>query len=187
MNGVMMNRIPVVDEPYAPQPALAKRVLIGPSLVSLIDLYWQALADLQNCLEDVVGADGRIEYLRALRWRFVATVQALEGALEGEAAYVGRPHRAAYALEHGAPRLGLTGDALRTRLRFDDPSASPRELEEGLLALGAEVLGTLPGEIPAAQGSTGQREVIRAMQLWSKAAEANAEDIGFLAARLAEL
>jgi hypothetical protein len=162
-------------------------VVIGPSLVSVIDHYWFGLTELQNCLEDVSGADGRLEYLLALRWKLIGVLVALEGALMTEASLVGEPHRAAYALAQGLPRLGLSAEALRIRLGFDDPNLSAEALAQTLLAVGRGVIAGMPGDLPAAQGSTGQREVIRAMRLWSKAAEVNHEDIGFLAERLQEL
>lgn len=162
-------------------------IIAGPDLRGLIDLYWHGLSHVQNCLEDIEGSDGRHEYLTALRLRLVGMLYAMESALKGDHSTKAEIHQAALALENGVPTFGLTGEVLVELLHFKRPDVSAQELKDALLSLGEQVLARLPGDLPAAQGSSGQREVIRAMQLWSKAAEANGSDIGFLAERLADL
>ena len=49
------------------------------------------------------------------------------------------------------------------------------------------MLTRMPGDIPEAQGTTGQRQILNAMRDWSVTSEAVGEDLGFLAARLAAL
>ena len=180
-----------MSDTVAPQAAAEPGLIscagaANPSLASLIDFYWRALLDFQNCLEDIEGADGRIENLRALRWKFLAAIQSMEASLGGWGA-CSEVHRAASLLQTGAPTLRLSADELMQRLCIGAPDAPAGELESGMLSLGRQIIAALPGHIPAAQGATGQREIIRAMRMWTKAAEGRGVDMGFLARRLEEL
>ncbi|WP_421934768.1 DUF6031 family protein [Phenylobacterium sp.] len=177
---------PVIP-PSPPETEPKARILLADSLICLIDFYWHALSYLQNALEDVAGADGRLAYLSALRWRLVAALQAMEDALLGQDTAVGPVHRAAHALQRGLPVFGLSSTDLRVRLKLDEGGLRAGDLARAMLDLGDEVLGRLPGQLPAALGRTGQREIIRAMQMWSRAAAFRGDDIGFLAARLQEI
>jgi hypothetical protein len=157
------------------------------SMLELVEGCWQAFVHLQNCLEDIAGSDGRIDYLHALRPKVLAEVEAVDAALAGRAAVADQVHGAARAIEHGLPTLRLGGPELCDRLLLNDGDCVAEDLEAALLAVGGLVLKSLPGELPAAQGSSGQREIIRALRLWSNAATERGHDLGFLAERLQDL
>lgn len=159
--------------------------LVGRSLLEVIDCYWSGLSHLQNTLEDVEGADGRIEYARALRMRLLSVAFRMDRA--GSDALPAAAHQAALTLQYGLQRFGLTGEEVYKALLFSQPSASAEDLTMALKALIARLLSVMPGEIPQAQGTTGQREILRAMRMWSVSAEALGHDLGFLAGRLQEI
>lgn len=173
--------------PTPRSPKAADRVLVTTGLIPMIDGYWNALTHLQNTLEDIAGADGRLEYLLALRFRLLAALQLVDAALGGRDRRAEEAHQVAFVLEHGAPSLGLAPEAVITGAALDRARADAADLQAGLLRFGAAVLARLPGDIPEAQGTTGQRQVIRAMRDWSVAAAAVDEDLGFLAERLQDL
>lgn len=162
-------------------------VLLTGSLVQAVDTYWNALTHFQNTLEDIAGADERLEYLLALRLRLVVALHQIASATAGSWSDVASEHQAAHMLEAGAPGLQLDGPAVVRGVGLDRSPWTAAALQAQLLAFGQSVLARLPGDIPEAQGTSGQRQIIRAMRDWSSAAEARGEDLSFLAARLEDL
>lgn len=157
------------------------------SMLELVEGYWAAFVHLQNCLEDVAGSDGRLDYLQALRLKVLAEVEAVDSALAGSAAAADQVHAAARAVEQGLPTLQVSAGVLCERLLLQAAPGTAGDLEAALIEVGELVLGQLAGELPAAQGRSGQREIIRALRLWSSAAEVRGHDLGFLGARLQDL
>jgi hypothetical protein len=163
------------------------RPIVLPSLPAAVDLYWMAQIYIQNALEDIEGADGRVEYLHGLRYRLAGALQFVDSAAWPHDRLIPDEHRAAFALDHGVRFLGLNGADLAERLLMHEATPSPEDLGRALADLCRSALEMLPGRIPAAQGPQGQREVLRAMRNWSQAAEQTGDDLGFLAERLEEL
>lgn len=160
--------------------------VLANSYRSAVDLYWSALSHLQNVLEDVSGADGRLEYLRALATRLVVVLQQMDAVLDSGVAV--RPgHEAAFALEHGLRFCRMSGETLVEALHVDDEQVVAEVLAHDAAQLGRRALTYLPGALPEAQGTSGQRQIIRAMRNWSLAAADTGDDLGFLAERLHEL
>lgn len=164
----------------------AGRVVFAGSYLQAVDLYWNALSYLQNAMEDIDGAEGRLEYLRALGLRVVALLQRMDAIVNPDAA-VGSGHEVAFAFENGLRSFGLTAAELIRATRLQDPDVDADTLAESLTRLAANVVAWLPGQVPEAQGTSGQRQIIRAMRDWSTASEALGLDISFLAQRLEEL
>ncbi|MFN7265812.1 MAG: DUF6031 family protein [Phenylobacterium sp.] len=176
---------PEVDEPIQPSGHAAGSI-VAASLTAAVDLYWMALLNIQNCLEDIEGADGRRDYLGSLRYRLVEALQDMDGVLWPTDLAVTPSHRAAFALQNGLRMLDLSGPRLCARIGLGEDWDASR-LQKELLALGADGLCVLPGDIPSAQGPQGQREVIRAMRTWSAAAVKTGDDLAFLASRFGDL
>jgi hypothetical protein len=154
------------------------------NLRGAVELYWTALADFQNVLEDINGADGRQEYVWGLRLKLLIELHRMDAALGGHPTAM-PGHMVAFVLDQGAPRLGLSAKEVQIAVQMDSSDNDLRLLA----ALGdfvEQVLARLPGRIPPAQSPNGQREVIRAMQAWSKIATARVEDLQFLAERLGD-
>jgi len=156
-------------------------------LESGVDFYWVALAVLKNIVEDIEGADGRLEYVLSLRCRLVEVLQQMDSILSPANRSVGRDHRLVLALTEGISFLDLSGAQLASALRFAEPNLSYADCRDCLLSFCNEVLGVIPGPIPDAQGPLAQRQVLRAMRDWSKAAEAIGSDLSFLEARFGDL
>jgi hypothetical protein len=161
--------------------------IVFADLTQAIETYWAGLSHLQNILEDVRGADRRIDYLYALRFRLIGVA-----AMIGEVATHGRvvshkDHLAGVALERGLPFFGIDATMLAESIGLCGKTLSPEELERRLIALGRHLLAALPGHLPEAQGPGGQRQVIAAMRAWSTAASTTGTDLGFLADRLKEI
>lgn len=151
-----------------------------------VDLYWLALASLRNVLEDVAGADGRVEYLYGLRTRLIATGYEIDCLISGRKS-VAKEHQLAVALESGLPSLGLSAADIVGRLAFDTATPDTEQLKSAMFAFGDVLLRALPGDIPESQGPSGQGQILRAMRLWSKIAASTGDDLGFLANRFREL
>lgn len=162
-----------------------KLVLVAASFRGLVDCYWLALADFQNILEDVSGADGRIEYLRMLGLKLASSLKGMEQALINPGAAIDEAHLLALAFRDGVSEFDISSDDLRAGLALETEDAE--DLKTALLKFGSSVLTRMPGDIPEAQGTTGQRQILNAMRDWSVTSEAVGEDLGFLAARLAAL
>lgn len=167
------------------QPA-STAVAIAPDLAHAVDLYWLALQKLQTLIEDIEGADGRLEYLKMLRFRLIEFIQEMDGILNTHTRAVGRSHALPYALQNGIEFLELSGVELTSKLRLHEP-LDIESLQQCLLQFSYWVLGRLPGQLPNAQGAQGQREVLRAMRGWSATSSVMGEDLGFLAARIRDL
>jgi hypothetical protein len=164
----------------------AEIAIAGTDLAHVVDFYWLSLSKFQNLLEDIEGADHRLEYLKSLRYQFIVCLQEMDGILTGGVRRVGTLHMLSYALQMGVGFLGMSGPQLAAAVRLHD-ELEYAELQDCLLRLGKTMIARLPGAIPAAQGGQGQREVLRAMRVWSAAAKEMGEDLSFLASRLREL
>jgi hypothetical protein len=171
-----------VSDDCTPSPP----VLLASSLAATVDVYWMVLLYIQNAIEDIEGADGRLEYLHGLKYRLVEALQGLDGALWPQDRAVEPAYRAPYALEHGIRFLDLDGEQLRARI-VGRGSTDFGQLQAALLSLAQTAIDRLPGKVPEAQGATGQRQIIRAMRDWSAAAAITGDDLGFLAERFEEL
>ena len=156
-------------------------------LSSLVEFYWIALHRVQNTLEDIEGADNRLEYLKGLRVLLIEYLQEMDGVLSGGIRVVGALHALPYALEHGISFLGLGGAQLAQAVGFQDDALDFATLQTCLQKLCKLTLASLPGSIPDAQGNSAQREVLRAIRGWSAVAHDMSEDLGFLKSRLQEM
>lgn len=160
--------------------------IVGGSARNIVDFYWLGTVDLQNLLEDIEGADGRLSYLLSLRLRLIELLQQMDGLVAGSAAQRNEHHRLAYALQHGISFLDWSAKVLRARLLFD-ASLDFSVLQEELTEQVRVVLRQIPGDIPEAQGPQAQRHMLRAMRDWSALASSAGADIGFLAERFRQL
>jgi len=175
---------PVVRNSPSPD---ANGLVIAPAFGNLVDLYWLALASLQNILEDVAGSDGRLEYLTSLRCRLIEVCQEMDDLLSGTLGGVTTGHRLAVALERGMPHFGVSARSVAERLYFVPPEMLHDELQAALLEFGKNFARRLPGQIPDAQGPLGQGKTLRAMRNWSATAAKTGDDLGFLADRFRRL
>lgn len=164
----------------------SQRVMIAATLANLVDLYWLALAPIQNILEDIAGSDGRLEYLISLQCKLIEVCQEMDDLLAGVPSQRSNRHRLAVALERGLPHLGMSAGDLMDRL-ITHSEMQHDELQAALLAFGQTVVGHFPGQIPDAQGPLGQAQTLRAMRNWSVAAIKTGDDLGFLAERFRNL
>jgi hypothetical protein len=156
-------------------------------LSSLVEFYWIALHRIQNTLEDIEGADDRLEYLKGLRVLLIEYLQEMDGVLSGGIRVVGTLHAVPYALEHGISFLCLSGDQLAQAVGFQDDAMDFPTLQTCLQRLCKSTLASLPGSIPDAQGNSAQREILRAIRGWSAVAHDMSEDLGFLKSRLQDM
>jgi len=161
--------------------------VIASAFRSLIDLYWLTQVSFRNVLEDIAGADGRIEYLISLRARLIEVCLEMDDLLSGASVGVTEGHRLAVALERGMPHFDVSARDLVERLCFARPEIMHEELQTALLAFGESFVRRLPGHIPDAQGPLGQGQIIRAMRNWSIAAEKTGDDLSFLSERFRRL
>jgi len=156
-------------------------------LASLVEFYWIALHRIQNTLEDIEGADDRLEYLKGLRVLLIGYLQEMDGVLSGGIKAVSALHALPYALEHGISFLGLGGEQLAQAVGFQDDATDFATLQTCLQELCKSTLASLPGSIPDAQGNSAQREILRAIRGWSAVAQDMSEDLGFLKSRLQDM
>jgi hypothetical protein len=165
----------------------AKILVESVDLASLVEFYWIALHRIQNTLEDIEGADDRLEYLKGLRVLLIEYLQEMDGVLSGGTRVVETLHSLPYALEHGISFLGLSGAQLAQAVGFHDDELDFPALQTCLRNLCRSSLATLPGSIPDAQGNSAQREILRAIRGWSAVANDMSEDLGFLKSRLQDM
>jgi hypothetical protein len=164
-----------------------KGFILAQSLTSAIDFYWVAFTKFENVIEDIEGADGRKEYLLSLRYRLIEVLQEMDAALSKDDIVIKQEQRLPFVLENGLSFLGIEGVELVSILKLDKINLSYQDIQECLLSFGHFVINQLPGNLPNAQGLTGRREVLQAMQRWSKAADATGDNISFLSSRLHDL
>jgi hypothetical protein len=161
--------------------------IVAQSLTATMDFYWVAFTTFKNILEDVEGADGRIEYVVSLRYKLIEVLQEMDASLSKARLGVRQEQRLPFALGHGIDFLGIGGDELIHHLRLHENNLSYEDIQKCLLIFGDFVIRNLPGKLPNAQGSVGRREVLQAMRRWSNASDATGDDMGFLSSRLHDL
>lgn len=161
--------------------------MVAGDATAIMRAFWSAMTTLRNLLEDVEGADGRIEYLRYLALALVETIQTIDASLGAAEGSVGEGHRLAAALERGAPALGLASEDLRAVMAEADRALDPEELRLYLLRWGDHVLSRFPGAVPNIQGLNGTREVLSTLRRWNRVCEVTGSDFGFMARLLHDL
>ncbi len=164
-----------------------QRTLNVSSFDGLINFYWEIIAGLCNIKEDIEGSDGRLMYLMNLRCKLLESLSRLDQYSAGVLEDLNQLESVGDVLTHGVRFLGLSSEQIKDLFLLNEKPKDAQHLKSSLLQVIDITLASIPGRIPDAQGTQGQREVLHVLRLWSKIAEENGADIGFLAKRFEEL